>query len=235
MQKYIDSHSHLFINQSFDDLFADANKIGVVGCSLNSVSESDWATVIDIANKNKNISAGLGIHPFVVDHVSAGWYKNMDLLLNYNPDLILGEIGLDKTKDNFSTQEKIFTQQLELAIKHNRTINLHCVHAWDVLLQIFKTYRNKLPKIVVHSFDGTENVINFDADMYFSYSPNILDSKYKKVIASIPLVPKDKILIESDCAEFDVVPKVANAVANARPDITSDDIFNNSKRVFFNG
>lgn len=231
--KYIDSHCHLPQTESFSDVFMRAQEYGIVGCVVNSVNESEWNTIAKIANAD--ICGAVGIHPWYVDSASPNWNSELETLLCDNPDLIVGEVGLDKTRDNFATQEKVFTNTLEIAIKYKRTINIHCVHAWDVMLKILKTYKTDLPKVVIHSFDGTQNAIDCGIDLYFSYSPNIANENYKRVRESIQCVPKNRILVESDSSALLPTINAANAILSLRDDITSDDIFNNAKEVFYNG
>lgn len=235
MQKYLDSHCHLPQNEPFGAVFARANNAGVMGCVLNSITEHDWEQIAQIAHDNKNVIGCIGIHPWHIDDVSADWVSRMDTMLSNNPNLLVGEVGLDKTRDNFATQESIFIPALELAIKHKRAINIHCVHAWDEMLRILKSYRGVLPKIIVHSFDGAQNALDFDGDLYFSYSPNVANMNYRRVRESVSRAPKNKILVESDDADMAETITAANAVLALRPDILADDIFNNAMGCFFNG
>ncbi len=235
MQKYLDSHCHLPKNEPFGAVFARANNAGVMGCVLNSITEHDWEQIAQIAHDNKNVIGCIGIHPWHIDDVSADWGSRMDTMLSNNPNLLVGEVGLDKTRDNFATQESIFIPALELAIKHKRAINIHCVHAWDDMLRILKSYRGVLPKIIAHSFDGAQNALDFDGDLYFSYSPNVANMNYRRVRESVSRAPKNKILVESDDANMAETITAANAVLALRPDILADDIFNNATRAFFNG
>ena len=109
------------------------------------------------------------------------------------------------------------------------------MHAWDVVLRILKSYKNALPKIVVHGFDGTENAIGFDENLYFSFGPNILKPNSNKIKLTIGQMPKNKILLESDSADLIPVLPVADVVFATRPDINANDIYNNAMGVFFNG
>ena len=83
--------------------------------------------------------------------------------------------------------------------------------------------------------DGTQNAIDFDADIYFSYSPNIANPKYKRMAESVLRVPKNKILIESDSSDLSRVILTARGVSAIRSDVSPDDILQNAKRIFFNG
>ncbi len=235
MQKYIDSHCHLPKSGDFQDAFARANAAGIMACVLNATKETDWQQIINIANENKNVVGCIGIHPWDSDTASPNWATDMSTLLELNPHIMVGEVGLDKTRDNFAAQERVFIRSLELAIKYNRVLNLHCVHAWDSVLHILKSYKKSLPKIVVHGFDGTQNAIDFDENLYFSYSPNIAKPNYNKIKLSLCKMPKNKILLESDSADLMPLLTAADAVLVARSDITATDIYNNTMGVFFNG
>ena len=233
MQKYIDSHCHMSKTESFSDVFARAQKNGILGCILNATGESDWEIITKITNSN--IRGAIGIHPWYVDSVSPNWGANMAEILESRPDLMVGEIGLDKTRDNFDVQKAVFIRALEIAIKYKRTVNLHCVHAWDEMLQILKLYKKDLPKIVAHSFDGTQNALDFDADLYISYSPNVANPKFKRVAESAVRVSKNKILVESDSENLLPTINATNGVLSLRDDMSADDIYNNALGVFYNG
>ena len=234
MSLYFDAHCHLTNAEPFDAVFARAQGGGIAGCVLNSVSPSDWGAVVKISKQYEMVIGAIGIHPWISGDVPSNWYDDMDIILGENPQIIVGESGLDKTRGDWNTQERFFIQELELAIKHNRTINLHCVHAWNDMSRILKSYSNKLPKIIMHSFDGTKNAIDFDANIYFSFSPNVANPNYKKVHESLTQVPKNKILVESDSDDFTKTIIAANSVVAVRNDITADDIFNNAMGVFIN-
>lgn len=235
MIKYIDSHCHLPKNSDFSDVLARAKLSGVMGCVINAVDASEWNQICDIASKNKNVCGAIGIHPWAINTAHGNWADDIDFILSSNPNLILGEVGIDKTRDDILTQERIFTRQIEIAIKHRRTICLHCVHAWDIVLRVFKTYRRDLPTIIAHAFDGTQNAIDFDTNIYFSYSPNVAMKNFQKMRIGAINTPRDKILIESDSCVLSDVSKSARGVLKMRADITANDIFNNSLGVFFNG
>ena len=233
MLKYTDSHCHLSQTENFSEIFARAQHAGITNCVLNAVTESEWGQVAQISRDNKNVCGCIGIHPFYVETAGPAWDTDLISILNDNPNLMIGEVGLDKTRDNFATQERIFIRALEIAIAHHRTINIHCVHAWDIMLNILKSYGDTLPTIVAHAFDGTENVLNFNADIYFSYSPNVANPNYKRVAASVARVPKNKILVESDSTTLLPTTTAANGVLALRDDISPNDIYNNAMGVFF--
>ena len=98
-----------------------------------------------------------------------------------------------------------------------------------------KSYKNKLPKIVAHGFDGTQNAIGFDENLYFSCGPNISKPNYNKIKITIGELPKNKILLESDSSNLLPILTAAAGLKSLRPEITDADIYNNTMGVFFNG
>ena len=113
--RFFDAHCHLPCDRNFSGVFANANTAGVVGCAVNSVVMDDWVHIVDFITHNKNTRGAIGIHPWYVDTVRPTWYAEMCAILDENPDLMVGEIGLDKSRDDFDCQEKLFISLVEIA------------------------------------------------------------------------------------------------------------------------
>lgn len=66
----------------------------------------------------------------------------------------IGEVGLDKIKGpDLGTQIEVFKLQIELAISLNKPLIIHCVKAWDQLINLYKHYQSHIPWII-HGFRG---------------------------------------------------------------------------------
>ena len=97
-----------------------------------------------------------GIHPWAttcadeLDELFAGL---ADLLTH--PDVVaIGECGLDRLRGgNLDLQTEVLLRHLTLAESHARPVILHCVRAFDLLLQIKKTQNLSVP-LIVHGFRG---------------------------------------------------------------------------------
>jgi TatD DNase family protein len=60
--------------------------------------------------------------------------------------LAIGECGLDKVIEiDLELQKKVFISQLELAVKYQKTVIIHCVKAFDELIEICKLIILKFP------------------------------------------------------------------------------------------
>ncbi|MEZ4986942.1 MAG: TatD family hydrolase [Saprospiraceae bacterium] len=96
----------------------------------------------------------LGCHPWLtMEQLDATALSDLqDTLLNDPRCLALGECGLDKLKGPaMSIQIAILEQQLELADRHRKSVVIHCVRAYDPLLQVKKQFPN-IPNWVIHGY-----------------------------------------------------------------------------------
>ena len=95
----------------------------------------------------------IGIHPLFIDENRL----ESDLLvvdekLGMAECLALGECGLDKRSETqFELQQTVFEKQLAMAEKHQKPVVIHCVAAFQELIEIkkrLKIYRKSLLKVV---------------------------------------------------------------------------------------
>ncbi|MGN0919761.1 MAG: TatD family hydrolase [Alphaproteobacteria bacterium] len=181
---YIDAHCHLLEESEFQD----ARLVGVERIWVNSAQPSDWDKVMGL----KSIIPSIGIHPWFVAKATGDWALKMEKKLTENPSLHVGEIGLDKLKPDFEKQKRVFLTQLKLAQKYNRVASIHCVRAWGEMMPLLRPFK-KDTRMLFHGFSGDKIVVGFLADSasYFSVHGD------KK----IPLIPADKLLIESDAPD----------------------------------
>jgi TatD DNase family protein len=187
---YIDAHCHL-LDENEIQL---ARTTGIENIICNATNPNDWEKVLAL----KNVIHAIGIHPWYVGDLNENAIGNLENLLIQNPNCHIGEIGLDKCKKDFYKQEEVFEAQLKLAQRLNRPVHIHCVRAWQEVLAIIKNYPNLT--YLFHGFSGDKNVIRFleKFNAYFSVSHG----------AKIPLIPANKLLIESDAP--DGLPSPAN-------------------------
>ena len=223
MVQYIDAHCHLVESPT------DIN----VGAVYNAVRQSDWMKIIAITDVQQNIYGAIGIHPWYVSDITSDWESELYKLLCQNPELLVGEIGLDKHKADMENQIRVFCAQMLLAYDFKRGVCLHCVGAWDKLLCILKVYRNKLPRfILAHCYSGSPSDIQRLSDnynMYFSYGPRNLQDTER-----LCATPLDRIIAETDGYNPDDIIGVVNrmgAILNIAPEKMADIIYHNTMRM----
>ena len=196
---YTDAHCHIT---------PDAQNPEIACRIYNSARAADWAAAVDISERDddKNFAA-IGIHPWYIADATPEFESKMVDILSAHPNLMVGEIGLDKYHPDMPRQIEIFTAQLEIATTLRRPIHLHCVGAWDKVLHIFHKHMNKMPPAVVaHGFNGDANQIQMLADKYNMYFSYPAPHENASDVARITMTPKNRILAESDT--FDPIEEV---------------------------
>ena len=200
MNKFIDTHTHLFSEyyQDIQSIIIKSQEAGIdtlinAGCDAKSNKE-----VLSISEKYPNIYCTLGIHPENVNDYSQ---EDLQFIINNlnNPKVVaIGEIGLDYfyTKDNKEAQIKLFESQLAIAEKYHLPVVIHSREATEDTINCLKKYHIKG---VIHSFNGSIETATIYQKMGYYLGINgvitFKNAKLKDVYQSIPL---NHILLETD-------------------------------------
>lgn len=239
MTRYIDAHCHMGASTDFNSVIHKNAACGVVGYICNSVTFHDWADIARMGIRPE-IYPCIGIHPWHINVAPDNWAVQMRKILQDNPGLMVGEIGLDKHYPEMGAQIEFFKTQLEYAAEFGRVAHVHCVGAWDKIGHILKSCRNLPPAIVAHGFAGPADIIDRMADqynIYFSYSPAVLNPRRRRVRECIAKTPQGRILTESDgnISDSHKIVSVVAEISRIRGTDMSDAIYNNTMEIIKNG
>lgn len=124
----------------------------------------------------------------------------------------IGEIGTDASSEELKgcmeKQKKLFRAQCGVAIEHDLPVIIHTRNSLSEALEVLDALP-KMPKGQFHCFshdeDGVKQVLK--RGFYVSFCGNITWSK--RVAKLVPLVPNDRLLLETD-SPF-MIPRVARA------------------------
>lgn len=144
----------------------------------------------------------IGIHPLYIDENRLeSDFKIVEEKLVLPECLALGECGLDKRSETpFELQQSIFERQLALAEKFNKPVVIHCVAAFQELIEIKKRLKISVP-MIVHGFSKKVELAKqlIDNGFYVSFGKNLLrNPELESVFQSIP---NDRFLLETDMVE----------------------------------
>ena len=227
--KIIDAHSHI-------DYITHKHQSDVVGTVCCTTDENQWNKLKVLMQQDKNIYGAFGIHPWFVDGVIDDFEKRLAKLLVQNSKYMIGEIGLDKYKPNMKHQEDVFIRQFNLAVKLKRPVMLHCVGAWDKILNVLKKYKKyELPMVIVHAFNANEDILikllHHDNIMFSFNKIGVYGRNYR-----IEQIPINRILLETDGkADVSLVENM-EIIAHIKMTENADEIiFNNMQRILNNG
>ena len=210
--KYFDSHAHYYderfeseINESVDSLI-DALLGDSVSYVLNVGTSPDTSRLaIEQAKKFDNMYTAIGIHPsdtrFLSD-IDAELADIEALILDpQNKCVCLGEIGLDYHYDETDKekQAEYFERQMLLAEKLGLPVCIHDREAHADVMEIIKRHPNV--KGILHSFSGSVEMATelVKLGYYISFSGTLTFTNAKKPREVAAALPKDKVLIETDC------------------------------------
>ena len=172
------------------------------GVSLQSCGE-----VLALAEQYPGrIFPAMGIHPTRSIYEKWSNRKKVDAFAKMPGVVAIGECGLDyhyKRKEQHRLKQHIwFIYQLDLAWKMKLPVILHVRDAHEDALRILKLHPARKLGGVVHCFYGSKEI----AQQYLKLGYHIgiggsvlqLEERAKDLWEAIPLIPLDRILVETD-------------------------------------
>ncbi len=199
-----DSHAH-YDSERFDadrdTLLPSLKKSGVayvanIGCDLPSSRKS-----VALAEKYDFVWATVGVHPHNTDDMIPQDMYELEKLLRHGCVVALGEIGLDYYHD-FSpraVQLEKFALQMELAEATQTPVVIHMRDSAQDCLDIVRRF--KVPRGVFHCYSGSLETAKTLVNMgyWLGFTGVITFSNAKKSHDVLRWIPRDRILIETDC------------------------------------
>ncbi|MGO1965357.1 MAG: TatD family hydrolase [Moraxellaceae bacterium] len=184
---------------------------------LNNLSQTAESES-DEQKKLPKAHIALGLHPFYIDQHTEAHLADIAQMVSDSRPLAIGEIGLDtftdamKVPEVFAKQERFFTAQLDLAVRHQLPVMLHIRKAHAEALAILKAHEYDANQLggIAHSFSGGEQEAKAFVKLGFKLgvtgqvtNPNA--QKLRRAIqAAVESYGIGCLVIETDCP--DMVP-----------------------------
>jgi len=181
------------------------------------------------------VAYSFGIHPWYLNEENhKQLISSVHNIAGNNNLIALGEAGFDKLRGpSPDLQRKVFEAQAEIAEAVKKPLFIHCVRAWDELLQSHKRVKPAMPWLV-HGFRGSRELAAqlLAKGMYLSFWFDfIVRAESSELIRGLP---SDRIFLETDGAEVDIrdiYKKVANDLSIDVNDLKSMILLN--FKIFF--
>ncbi|USE39468.1 TatD family hydrolase [Endozoicomonas sp. SCSIO W0465] len=187
-----------------DEVISRAVEHGVTTMILTGTSLAESQEVLDLARNYPGLCfSTAGIHPHGAKGANAHTFRELKALFSEPEVVAVGETGLDFNRD-FSprpVQEKVFEQQLELAIECGLPLFCHEREASERFADIIKNYRDQVSKLVVHCFTADKKALYryLDLDCHIGMTGWICDERRGTHLH--PLVkdiPVNRLMVETD-------------------------------------
>jgi TatD DNase family protein len=211
----IDTHSHLFVEDFYEDLpevITRAREAGVTHVFMPNIDD----TTLEDMHRVCDVYPGfcfpmLGFHPTSVDGDVLYKVRRMkERLVEGHPYIAIGEVGLDLYWDKtwLKEQEAVLDEQIQWALEWDLPLVLHCREAFPELFRVLAPYKNTALRGVFHSFTGTAE----EAAELMSY-PNfmigingVLTFKKSNLPEVLKGVPLERLVLETDSPYLAPVP-----------------------------
>ena len=195
----IDSHAHITEERLLPEsgrIIADMHADGLTALIEAGCDAATSAQAARLAEDNEGVFAIVGTHPeFAADYGDdeAALYARLSAM----PKVVgIGEIGLDYYYETppRDIQKRAFAAQLELAHSLHMPVALH-IRSWVADGMLMHCYSG--------SAEFVKQLARYDAYFAFGGAVTFKNAKKQDVIRA---VPKDRILVETDCPYMTPVP-----------------------------
>lgn len=205
--RFYDAHCHLQDKRLIPYLDEILNSIPSANIAFVSICGSrpkDWEDVKNLSVKHRWIIPSYGVHPWYTGKLPDDWFETF---LDYigNQPCGIGEIGLDTwiKGHNLQLQQEIFVRQLRVAAEKNLPVSIHCVKAFEPLLDTLR--KNPIPQcgFLIHSYGGLKEFIKplVELGAYFSFPGYFAKETKQAQLESFKEIPIERLLIETDAPD----------------------------------
>lgn len=144
----------------------------------------------------------VGIHPWDVGADPENDLKTVAENVKANPQLGVGEIGLDRLKDRTVSPKmrEVFERQLEIAAQFGRPVVLHGAKCWGQVVKACQPFVGKIPAFLFHGFSRSDGLLPDIRKIngFISIGPAILNDHAVNYRQLALKVPDELILVETD-------------------------------------
>lgn len=210
----------------------------------HSIRRKDTKNVVEIVSlhfgkERKYDLFTIGKHPWWTNAVlSSDEKQELIQLLSSEKCLAMGEMGLDKLKgEPMEVQIEIFKDLLNIAVRVQKPVIIHCVRAFDNLIKIKRQYL-KIRKWCVHGFSRHAELAKqlIHEGFYLSLMPvREINQKYIDLVQSLPA---EKFFLETDSMPNTRIENIYLQVAEIRGISVSElqqQLAKNAADFFING
>ncbi|SHF48531.1 TatD DNase family protein [Bacteroides luti] len=204
---FIDTHSHLFLEEFAEDLPLVMQRAKAAGVSRIYMPNIDCSTIkplLDtVAQYPDYCFPMIGLHPTSVNSDFREELKVMKELLDQShPFVAIGEVGMDLYWDRtfINEQFEAFETQIQWSAQYRLPLVIHSRDSFEEVYQVIKRNEHKNLKGIFHSFTGTveeaERLLQFDG--FYLGINGVVTFKKSTLPEVLKNVPLERIVLETD-------------------------------------
>jgi TatD DNase family protein len=187
---------------------AGVQRIVVIGAVGDPTSAE---RAVALADADPDIWATVATHPHDVAQLTPAWWAIHERLARHPRVVAIGETGLDYYYDHSprDLQRDAFARFIALARDVAKPVVCHIRDAHDDARAILREHRAAELGIIVHCFTGTpaDARAYAELDAYVSFSGIVTYKTAQPIRDAVALVPRDRLLVETDCPYLAPVPR----------------------------
>jgi TatD DNase family protein len=216
----IDSHAHLDFEdyaQDLDAVVARARASGLerIVCVGLWRSPGSFGNALDLAARDPSFfSATVGIHPHECARVPEEDWARHEALAGDPRVVAVGETGLDFHYDHSPrpVQEASFRRSLGVARAAGKPVVIHVREADEACARVLREEGVPPRGGVIHCFTGDAAAARayLDLGLYVSVAGVVTFKAAEAIRAAVRIVPRDRLLVETDCPFLAPVPHRGN-------------------------
>lgn len=206
----VDTHCHLYwegLIERVEEVLARAREAQVQHIVVPGIDAPTSRLAQELAGRFKEVRFAAGLHPQEVE--GDVQFESQEFFAPFIGDpkfVAVGEVGLDlgyrRTGSSDpaleAAQAEAFHRQVQWAAEHGLPVIVHNRDAGREIIVVLR----RIPQArgVFHCFDGSRRTLQFLAqrDFFVSYAGNLTYRTAQNLRATLPLVPPDRMVVESD-------------------------------------
>ena len=199
-----DTHCHLDdekFNEDREEAYRRMIEAEVKRCVCVGSDLPSSRRCIDFAHTHAGVFAAAGVHPHEAKDAPADYLDQLTQMLRQERVVALGEIGLDYYYDLSprDVQKRVMAEQVALAVALDVPVIFHIRDAHGDMVDFFRSCK-RLPAGIIHCFSGSPETAKeyLRLGYYISFAGPLTFKKAPKLQETARLVPRDRLLIETD-------------------------------------
>jgi TatD DNase family protein len=212
-EMFVDTHTHLYLEAFTPDRDMTIRRALDAGVSRMLLPNIDVSTIPSLFQMSEQYAGiclpMMGLHPTSVKQDYKQELAIVEKKLDYPGVIAVGEIGIDLYWDQtyVREQEAAFRRQIGWAKERDLPIVIHARNSFQEIFRVLDHEEINGLNGVFHSFTGNGEELKKALSYGFMIGINgIVTFKNSDLSSLVPMIPQDKILLETDAPFLAPVP-----------------------------